>query len=337
MIVICHVLLPQTAHAQSGPEPVRVEWVVDGAPEDGWTVGDRIPLRLRATYSAGMEVTLPELPQAWGPFEVREQALLEPAASEDGTVTAVREASVTLWAPGDYQTPALAVRYRETDGQLREVPVPPLTISVVSVLDEGETEKHDLKPQISLPRPPLWPWLLGGLLLAALLGAAGWLLLARLRRRTAPASALTVPLDTRPPEEIAYGELDRIAALDLPAQGEMKRHYTLVTDCMRTYVQERYHIPALDRTTEELVSAFRRVRIDRGHTSLLRELLTNADLVKFAQTRPPINQARAVVDQARHIVDVTKIENSEMREPGAHTPQNSNPQSRIPNPESRAP
>jgi hypothetical protein len=337
MLVICHLLLPQIARAQIGPEPVRVEWVVDDAPEGGWTVGDRIPLRLRATYSADIQVSLPELPQAWGPFEVQEQASLEPIVNGDGSVTAIREAHVTLWAPGDYQTPPLAVRYWDTNDQLQEVLAPPLTITVVSVLGAGETEKRDLKPQISLPRPPLWPWLLGGSSLAAALGVAGWLLLARLRRRATPLSTMAMPLDTRPPEEIAYGELDRIAALDLPAQGEMKRHYTLVTDCMRAYVQGRYRIPALDRTTEELVSALRQTRVDRRHTSLLRELLTDADLVKFAKTRPPINQARAVVDQARHIVDATTIGNSEIREPGAHPPQNPNPEYQIPNTEHRAP
>lgn len=306
--MICHALLPQAAHAQIGPEPVRVEWAVEGPSQGGWTVGDRIPLRLRATYPAGMEVTLPELPQVWGRFEVREQALLEPIANADGSVTAVREANVTLWAPGDYQTPPLTVRYRDADGQLREVLAPPLTITVVSVLGAGETEKRDLKPQISLPRSPLWPWLLGGLSLAAVLGVAGWLLLARLRRYTTPLPATTVPLDTRPPEEIAYEELDRIAALDLPAQGELKRHYTLVADCMRTYVEGRYRIPALDRTTEELVMAFRRARVERDHATILRELLSATDLVKFAKARPAINQARAAVDQARHIVDVTKMD-----------------------------
>jgi hypothetical protein len=329
----CLALWGTVVHAQIGPEPVISKWTVGDAPEGGWTVGDRIPLRLSATYPARLEVTLPELPERWGPFEVLEQTLLEPVENENGTLTAVREATVTLWSPGDHQTPPLAVHYRDADDQLRESYVPPLKITVVSVLSEGETEKRDLKPQAALPRPPVWPWVLGGLLLTALVAVAGWFLLTRLRRRTAPASAPTMPLDTRSPQEIAYSELDRIAALDLPAQGELKRHYTLVADCMRTYVKGRYLIPALDRTTEELITAFRQARVHRDHASLFRDLLAEADLIKFAKARSTIDRARAAIGQARHIVDVTKIGDLEIREFSARATADTNHESRITNSE----
>jgi hypothetical protein len=68
-------------------------------------------------------------------------------------------------------------------------------------------------------------------------------------------------------------------------------------------VQGRHHIPALDRTTHELVSAMRQSRINRAHVDLLHDLLTQADLVKFAKSRPAMAQARATTTQARHIVE----------------------------------
>lgn len=305
LVTICLALWPAIVCAQVGPEPVVTEWTVAEAPAGGWTVGDRIPLRLSATYPAGVEVVLPELPAQWESFEVLEQRLLAPVEKEQGRLTAVREATVTLWGPGDYQMPSFAVRYREADDQLYEYTVPPLTITVVSVLSAGDTQKKDLKPQVSLTGPPLWPWIVGALSLAVLMGVVGWLLLTRLRRRARPALAPGMPLDTRSPEEIAHQELDRITALDLPVLGELKRHYTLVADCIRTYVEGRYHIPALDRTTSELATAMRRSRVDRGQVALLRDLLAEADLVKFAKLRPPTEQARNAVAQARHIVDTT--------------------------------
>ena len=291
--------------AQANADPVQAEWEIGGAPEGGWTVGDPIALRLRATYPAEMQVSLPELPGEWGPFEVREQTLLPPVENEDGTFTAVREAMVVLWTPGDHATPPLAAHYRDADGQLYESYAPPRAITVASVLNEGETDKRDLKSQVSLPSPSRWPWVLGGLLLAALLGLVGWFVLTRLLRQTAPVHAPAAPLDTRSPEEIAHSELDRIAALDLPGKGKLKRHYTFVGDCMRAYVQGRYRVPALDRTTHELMTAMRQNQTNRDHTALVRDLLTQADLVKFAKARPPVAQARDTVAQARHIVDIT--------------------------------
>ncbi len=285
--------------------PVHVKWVVGEAPDDGWTVGDPIPLRLEATFPPDLSVVLPELPPQWGPFEVREQTLLPPTDNGDGTRTLVRQVTVTLWEPGEHPTPPLTVQYRDTAGELHQIPVPTTTLTIVSVLTEDDLEKRDLKPQASLPRPPLWPWVVGGLFLAGVTGLLAWRLLTHLRRRPAPAPAPLVA-DPRPPHEIAYQELDRIAALDLPARGELKRHYTLIADCIRAYVHGRYRVPALDQTTGELLAALRGHPDARQHVGLFRSLLDEADLVKFARHRPGIAQARAALDQARHIVDVTR-------------------------------
>ncbi len=303
------VLLATVANAQDETDPVQIDWSFGEPPGGGWTVGDRIPLRLAVTYPANLEVTAPELPEAWGPFEVQEQTPHEPVQNADGTLTAVREAIVTLWVPGEFQTPPFAVRYRDADGQLHEALAPQLPITVVSVLEQGKTEKRDLKPQAYLPGPSVWPLLLGTVVLTAVLGSIGWVLFARLRHRMTPTSAPAYSFDPRPPHEIAYSELDRIAAINLPVRGELKRHYTLVADCIRTYIQGRYDVPAMDQTTEELTAALRQARMDSRHASLFRELLTEADLVKFAGFRPSIDQAYTATAQARHIVDVTKIDN----------------------------
>jgi len=309
--VLCVVLaicatLPAGVRAQEMNGSVTASWDTDAPPERGWTVGDPIPLRLRVTAPAGFDVTLPELPQQWGPLEVREQSLQGPVTNEDGTITTVREATVALWSPGVYETPSLTVRYRDADGQLHEVDVSPLSITVASVLTEGDTEKRDLKPQASLPRPPVWPWVLAGTLVTALLSFAARWLLRRFQGHKVAASESVEPVDTRPPEAIAYEELDRIAALDLPARGELKRHYTLVTDCVRTYLERVYSVPAMDRTTSELLTALRRARMDGEATTVLRALLEESDLVKFARFRPLVEQARAAVVQARRLVDMTK-------------------------------
>jgi hypothetical protein len=304
---LCLLLLPAAARAQS---PVVVAWETDPPPAGGWTVGDLVPLRLRVTYPDGLEVILPELPGQWGTFEVREQELLEATPNDDGTLSAVRRIVVTLWSPGEHATPPFSIRYRDAGGELHEVAVAPLPITIGSVLPTpdggagGDVEKRDLKPQAVLPRPPWWPWALGGLLGAALVLVAARWALRRLRRRAQAGATEVIPvLDPRPPEAIAYEELERIAALDLPAQAEFKRHYTLVADCVRTFVEGVYHVPALDRTTGELLSALRRVRQAATATGLLRELLEEADFVKFARFRPGVEQARAAVPMARRFVD----------------------------------
>lgn len=298
------------AQAQTEADFVQAGWTIGAVPDGGWTVGDRIPLRLTVTYRAGLEVILPELPASWGRFEVQDQSSSEPVSNADGTRSVSRSATITPWAPGEFLTPPLTVHYKDVDDQLRQISVPPLPITVVSVLEEGETEKRDLKPQVSLPDTSLLPWLMGGFLFATLIVAVGWAIYPRYCGRRAPSIGPDASADSRSPHQIAHSELDRIAALDLSTRGELKRHYTLVADCIRTYVRGRFHLPAMDLTTEELVAALHESSLNRRHIDLFRELLTEADLVKFAEQHPPAERAHAEIAKARQIVEATKTDES---------------------------
>lgn len=305
VLFIHTLLLPVPLRAQGA---VTAEWETDAPPESGWTVGDPIPLRLRVTHPDGVQVTLPELPEQWGSFEVREQRVLKPAQASGKLVT-MRELTVVAWAPGEYETPPTTIHYQDGGGQAGEVAVQAMRITVSSVLAEGEQDKRDLKPQAQLPRPPIWPWLVGGALAAAVLAYLAWRAWRwwHHKRRTGTGKESEV-VDMRPPEEIAYETLDRIATLDLPARAEFKQHYTLVSDCMRLYLEGIYHVSAMDRTTSELVADLRRAHAEGQVIVDLRQLLDEADLVKFAKLCPPPPQARAAVDRARAIVDVTRPE-----------------------------
>ena len=311
---------PRTAHAQRAGDAVEGVWTAGQAPEAGWTVGDIMPLRLLVTSPVGAHVTLPALPGRWGPFEVQDQKLVEPVAQDDGTLLSVREALVTVWAPGEHATPEYTISYEDAAGILHDLPVQPVQIRIVSVLPEQEegdstsAEKYDLKPQAALPRPPVWPWLLVGAAAAALLFLLiRWVLE---RRRGVDEASLPVPVDSRFPEEIAYGELDRIESLDLPSSGRWKEHYTLVTDCVRGYVEGIFHIQAMERSTEELLVTLRRERANGAALPDLSHLLEEADLVKFAKVRPSVERARASVGQARGFVDVTKPARFALEEQG---------------------
>jgi hypothetical protein len=293
------------SHAQAEPSPVQARWLDQLPPEGGWTVGDRIPLRLSVTYPAGFEVTLPRLPDVWGPFELQNQEILEPVEDRDGTVTTVSQMVVSLWAPGQFDAPPVTIQYRDEGGRLYETDAPALSVSVTSVLEEGDTEKADLKPQAVLPEPSRLPWVFGALLLLVLGGAAGWAGYQRFWLRPRTASERMPMRDPRLPHEIAHSELTRIEALDLPARDEFKLHYSLVADCVRAYVVGRYCIPALDLTTEELSLALRKQNVKPPHAATIRDFLAQADLVKFAKYRPHREYAYGTIAGARQIVDIT--------------------------------
>jgi hypothetical protein len=153
----------------------------------------------------------------------------------------------------------------------------------------------DLNPLKEQWKAPINYWLWGGIALAVLAAIAAVIWWVRKKRRTVVAT----PAIVLPPEVIALAELERIAALDLPARGDYKQHYTLVVDTVRRYLEARYGVEAMDRTTYELIDDLerRRVRVDG-----LEPLLNEADLVKFAKFTPTTESAAVTVNRARELV-----------------------------------
>jgi hypothetical protein len=312
------ILAPNPVAAQDEP-PVSAFWERDVPPEGGWTVGDPIALRLRVLAPADVAVTLPELPEGWGDFEVRAQSTIVEAPEDEATrTTHVLSTTVVLWSPGRHETPSTTITYTNANGASHTITAQPVTVQIESVLPTPESaeatatiEKRDLKPQAELPHPPIWPWILAGIVAGPLLYIGGRWLWDRLPRREKETviEEKPEPVDNRPAEVIAYEELDRIAALDLPAKGAFKRHTSLVTACLRAYIERRYDVPALDRTTYELMRDLRKTTISSQEArSLLRDLFNEADLVKFAKFTPTVASARAMLSSARRFVDITKLD-----------------------------
>ena len=275
------------------------------AAQGEFTVGDRIPLILTVTHPNGYRVMpLQFQDSVLGALEIQEVAPPQVVANPDGTETTTQTILATLWAPGEYTTPELSLALSDTNGEIRQISAAPLGLNMTSVLVEGDTELRDIKPQASLPLPAIWPWVVGGLLLALLVALVGGWLLRRwwLRRKTALANAP----DLRLPHEVAFDDLSTIEGLNLPPQHRFKEHYTLISDVLRQYIEKSFQIPTLDRTTAEIRRSLKMAPFNQDNKRLLVELLNEADLVKFAKVRPEIPMAQNYMNKARHFVGETR-------------------------------
>jgi hypothetical protein len=266
------------------------------------TVGDPIELTLEVNHPAGYQVIIPKLEGNWGPFEVRGQSQATTMANDDGTETTYQTITVTLFDLGNFETPALPLTINDGTGGVMEELTPPVSLTVVSTLAEGDTALKDIRPQVGMKVPSALPWVMGGLLLATVVVGGGWWLYRRWRGH----GSLAHIIDNRPPYQVAADELDRIDGLRLPEKGRFKEHYTLVTDCLRTYIEKQFHVSAFDRTTSELKASLRQSTMTPDHARRFIDLFMDSDLVKFAKLTPDVEDAHALTNQARDLVDLTK-------------------------------
>ena len=147
-------------------------------------------------------------------------------------------------------------------------------------VDTATFEIHDIKGQILYPVTfkELLPWIGGGLLAAALIALAVWLIVRASKRK---AEALK-PKD--PAYIVALRELDKYRSDKYWAPDKQKAFYSGITDALKFYMDERFWEDAPEMTTAELFDA---LKSDKDITpemySSLKELFERADFVKFAK------------------------------------------------------
>lgn len=269
-------------------------------PEGELTVGDPIELTISVIHPSDHQVVPPQFEETWGDLVVRDLSAPTTVDNGDGTKTTTLVLDARLFAPGTVETPPLSITVADGTGQINEVAVPSRSITISSVLVEGDADLRDIKPQAELPFATLWPWIVGGLLVAFVAGAGALLWRAR-RRRLALAL-----VDNRLPHEKALDELDRIGGLKLPESGRFKEHYTLVSECIRLYVGQIYDIPVIERTTAEIQTSLKATAIKPAVASNFLAMLDESDLVKFSKFKPDVTSAREIVLLGRQIVEDTK-------------------------------
>jgi hypothetical protein len=265
-------------------------------------VGDPVELTLAVTHPTGYQVIIPQLEQNWGPFEVRAQSQATTVDNGDNTSTTSQTLTVTLFNLGTFETPSLPLTITDGTGQMVEEVAPPVSLTVIPTLAEGDTELTDIRPQAGMEVPAVWPKVMAGTLVVVVVAIGGWWLYRRWRGK--PFFAQVV--DNRLPYQVAFDALDQIEGLDLPGQGEFKEHYTLVTDVLRLYLEKQFQVHTFDRTTTELKQSLQRSTLSAEHIQRTIEFFFESDLVKFAKFTPTLPEARQLTKEARLLVELTR-------------------------------
>jgi hypothetical protein len=111
-----------------------------------------------------------------------------------------------------------------------------------------------------------------------------------------------------PPHVRAIMDLDKLKADKPWITGQNKEYYTRLTDILRTYIEQRFQINAMEMTTAEILPLFKKDRNTQSVYQNLRQILQLSDLVKFAKLLPLENDDELSMMNAYLFVNQTKIE-----------------------------
>ncbi len=155
---------------------------------------------------------------------------------------------------------------------------------------------HDIKLPLGWP---VWVWVLLALGVV-IIAVAIWLYV---RQRI---KASKVPPPPIPPGEMALKRLGELGAQQLPAKGEFKAYYFVLSDILRRYIEDRLHIRAPEMTTEEfLIKVKADEHMSSEHKNILRDFMDVSDMVKFAKHAPTVEDAAKSFNLVLHFVQET--------------------------------
>ena len=164
---------------------------------------------------------------------------------------------------------------------------------------------YDIRPQFRYPVTfsEVAPYVGGALLLAALVYAVV-LIFRRVKARKKGEPVVRVK---EKPWVVALRNLDGIDEKRLWQSGMVKAYYTEVADVLRIYLEERFSIMAMERTSVEILSDVSSGKVlDKEEYERLKEIFTTSDFVKFAKFNPSELQNEQTLTSARKFVNNTQ-------------------------------
>ncbi len=299
LFVVVMLLLPAVGRAQ-----VSVEASLS---RDTILIGDQLDLTLRVIQPAGMEVRMPLFADTVSRgLEVVGSPRTDTLRRKDGRLEITRTWRVTSFDTGGVVlVDPLEVSW-EKDSLRARLETRPLQLVVRMLPVETDKGPKDIKDPYKVPLTLqeilLWSLIAAAIVLGLWLGIRYW------KKKKEQKS---MPEIRRKPAEPAHvfalRELNNLREARLWQQGKVKEYHTRLTDILRTYLEYRYGIKAMEQTTSETLAALEKTGFnDNRLKGILEQILETGDLVKFAKFIPQPDVNESVLLDAFVFVNETK-------------------------------
>lgn len=278
------------------------------------TIADRITFVLDATIGKEYHIQFPEFGENLEQFSIVDFRNPAPKLVDDLHIRKTVTYELEPFLSGEYTIPAMTVKFwtdEEDPDDPHILQTEAETITVTSILtEEGKLEVKDVTGPVSPPPPDLgWLFtLIGGIILggAGIAGGLVWFFHSRKADN---------PIITIPAHEAAFRELKSLVAMGLVEKGAYREFYFRISNILRHYLENRFHLHAPEQTTEEFLHDIKqRELLSAEQKKRLSAFLTHCDLVKFATHLPTNEEVQSTFDCCKDFITTTRDDNARIEE-----------------------
>jgi hypothetical protein len=271
-------------------------------------IGDQIRLHLSVEKPVGIHVVFPELKDTLSrKIEIVSETNMDTASVRQNRETISRDLQITVFDTGFFEIPSLPFVATSLDSQ-DTLQTTPIYFEILAV--KSDTTLRDIKANYRAPLNMAeiyayvkenYPY---GLVAIGVVLLIGYLV--RYIRKHRGRNRM-VPREVTPelPEVIALRELGKLKEEKPWLHQKVKLYYTGISDILRTYIESRFQIMALEQTTDEILRELKSAGCETSDHTHLAGILHLADLVKFAKVIPADKENEVQVDLAAGFVRST--------------------------------
>lgn len=247
-------------------------------------IGDQVKLRIELKTDKNVKITWPAIPDSIGKVEILSKTKIDTLDTNQRRIYQ-QDIVVTSFDSGHYEIPPFTFMYEKKGmSSLYPAQTEPLYLKFRTVAVDTTKPIKDIKGPLEVPFifADYIPYLIALIVIAVIV-----YLFIYYRKHRKPKEIAKLDYDPRIPAHIVA--LEALKALDaekLWQKGQVKLFFIRLTEIVRTYIERRFEIPALEMVTDEIVESLNAAKLDGDLIEKLKNMLTLADLVKFAKHQP---------------------------------------------------
>ena len=270
-------------------------------------IGEQIGLTLKVEKPADLSVQFPFLTDTLpGGVEIVRNLPLDTTELEDQRQILTQKYLLTSFDSGPQIVPPLPVILGGNDTAYSQF----MSFEVLMVVADTTQAFRPIKGPVNVPLTfwDVFKWVLLGLgILIVVLGGVYLIVWLTRKQKPQPVAPAPEPEPVIPPHIIALEEFEALRKEQLWQSGKVKEYHSRVTDILRTYIEKRFDMLALERTSDEILQSFRNRGMTRDVPFVeLKQILSLADLVKFAKAQPFSEENEQSLANAIRFVEETK-------------------------------
>ncbi|MBS1774853.1 MAG: hypothetical protein JSS64_01055 [Bacteroidetes bacterium] len=297
-LLLSLLLLPFSLWAQNATVKARID-------ASQITVGDQVRLWIEATHAAN-ENTLQwaTIPDTFNSLEIVQRSKIDTVSNGNQT-TYKQQLLVTGFDSGSFKIPAFQFSILPKNGTPYLLATDSFQLLVQTIPVDTTQPFKGIKDIMVVKRT--WQdyigWIVGGALLLGLIAGVVYYFL-RHKKVEIP-KPINLPTETV--QEKALRLFSELEQRKLWQSGKEKEYYVELSDILRSYLEERFKIPALEFTTDEILSKARFHPEIRNYYDALTSVLYTSDLAKFAKAQPTPQEHLNAMEQSKAFVKNTPI------------------------------